>query len=185
MRKYLVLMMMFVSFSVLAEPSGTVTYLMTEPVTLFDKGIGELRAGVFKSLRDDEFPELLYNLITQVDYDWDANRITIDGGAHQRSDTRKNVDPKKLCERIVNRVKQNLGYDGNSKVLVDFGISGLARYFTHVGFKSKKEPDSLERDLASITVIKVSIYSSKNDKSPFDKELTCFSELSKKDIFYN
>ena len=183
MKKAVVFILAVTSMLASAEPSKAVAYLMNEPVTLFDKGLSDLHDTISKSIRQDQFPEIIGDFNAWAQYDWDSNRITINGTAYQDRATRRSMDPAKLCARIVNRIKRNLGYSDLTDQLREMGAAGLALKFRHLGYSSKNEPETLESDLASITRLKISVYSSGNNKPPFSMDTECISDLTKHEVY--
>lgn len=183
MHKKIAFLIGMVSLSVCAEPSKSVAYLMNEPVTLFDRGLSELSKRVDESLLLEEFPELIKQLNAWAKYDWNANAIIINGTVYQKNATLESTTPSRLCERVIGRMKNNLGYGEQN--FLKFGIGGLAPFFNHVGYTSKNEPVTLEKDIAGITSMKISVFSSENNEAPFAKRVTCVSNLTTSEIFYS
>ena len=131
MKKVVFLVLIATSSWIHAEPSNTVAYLMSEPVTLFDQGLRGLGESINNSLRIEEFPELIDGKFNAGGkYDWDANKIIIWGTAYQKASTLESTIPTQLCERIIERLKQNRGYGEIN--FVKYGI-GMAGGFRHLG----------------------------------------------------
>lgn len=184
MKKTIIAAACMVSFSVSAQPSSTVEYLMGEPVTLFDRGLRDLGGRVNESLMMDQFPELIQNLRASAGYDWDANRITIRGTLYQDGETLEETPSDDLCRRVVNRIKFNLAYSEETAFLREIGAGGIASLFRPVGFSSVNEPATLEKDIANITRLEISVHASGNNRAPFTRQLTCVSNLTDSEIFY-
>lgn len=183
MKKTSFAILVLASSFVNAEPSSSVLYLMNEPVTLFDRGLKDLGKKVDKSLRLEDFPELTKQLNAGASYDWNANRIKINGTAYQDGETLGISDSGELCKRIMHRVKFNLGYAEETAYFREIGASGIAPYFRHYGFSSIREPEGLEDDLAGITKLYISIMASEDNSVPFSRRSTCFSDLAGSKIY--
>ena len=89
----------------LAEPSRTVSYLMGEPVSLFDQGLRRLGERVQGTLLKGDFPEVVGNLDSNRDpsavYDWKSNRITLYGSVQRDQKTANPTTLMALCVRVV------------------------------------------------------------------------------------
>ena len=113
MRTILLLLACLAVPPALAEPSRTVSYLMGEPVSLFDLGLRRLGDRVQGTLLKEDFPEVVGNLNSNRDpsavYDWKSNRITFYGSVQHDKKTANPTTLMALCVRVVERVRFILG----------------------------------------------------------------------------
>lgn len=176
-----------------AEPSRTVSYLMTEPVTLFDQGLKRLGEQLDGALIiKGDFPELIGNLSigkkreVAADYDWKANRITIYGSVQRDYKAANPSTLMDLCSRVVERIRFNLGYGETGPQFRKLGLlQGVSTHFQHRGYQKKDEPPSVEDDLASIIAIRIIAFANRdNVRGLFgnSEQVTCIGNLTESEI---
>ena len=169
----------------LAEPSRTVSYLMGEPVSLFDIGLRRLGERVQGTLLKEEFPEVIGNLNSDRDpsavYDWKSNRITVYGSVQIDQRTANSTTLMALCVRVVERVRFILGYSEMGYQFRKIGVMpGVSTYFQHRGYQKKDEPQALEDDLAGLISIRIISFANKDNKSGLfgnSEQVTCIGNL--------
>jgi hypothetical protein len=191
-RKFLLILVCVSSSAAIAEPSRSVQYLMTEPVTLFDQGLQRLGVKLNEVLLRTDFPEIIGNLsITSkseiaADYDWKSNRITIYGSVQHDSKTANPTTLLDLCGRVVERMRFNLGYGEMGTRFRNAGLmQGVSIHFQHRGYQKKDEPSTLETDLASIIAIRIISFANKDNKRGLfgnSDQLTCIGNLLDSEI---
>lgn len=192
MRNLSWLVVCFLSSSAIAEPSRSVQYLMTEPVTLFDQGLKRLGVALDGVLLKADFPEMIGNLRigskseTSADYDWKSNKITIYGALQQESKTANPTTLLDLCGRVVERIRFNLGYGDMGTRFRNSGLmQGLSIHFQHRGYQKKDEPSTLETDLANIVAIRIIAHANKENKRGLfgnSEQVTCIGNLLDSEI---
>lgn len=192
MRSLILILACFSSLPAVAEPSRSVQYLMTEPVTLFDQGLKRLGVTLDGVLNKTDFPEIIGNLKigsgseTSANYDWNSNRITIYGSVQHDSKTSNPNTLLDLCGRVVKRIRFNLGYgDMGSRFRTSGLMQGVSIHFQHRGYQKKDEPSTLEADLASITAIRIIAFANKDNKRGLfgnSEQVTCIGTLSDSEI---
>lgn len=165
---------------------------MTEPVTLFDQGLQRLGVALSGVLIKTDFPEMIGNLSigskseTSADYDWKSNRITIYGSVQHDSKTANPTTLLKLCGRVVERIRFNLGYGEMGSRFRNSGLmQGVAIHFQHRGYQKKDEPSTLEADLANIIAIRIISFANKDNKPGLfgdSEQVTCIGNLSDSEI---
>ena len=175
-----------------AEPSRSIQYLITEPVTLFDQGLQRLGIKLNGALISTDFPEMIGNLSigskseTAADYDWKSNRITIYGSVQRDSKTANPATLLDLCGRVVERIRFNLGYGEMGTRFRTSGLmQGVSIHFQHRGYQKKDEPLTLEVDLASIIAIRVISFANKDNKRGLfgnSEQVTCIGNLLDSEI---
>lgn len=192
MRKLLWILVWFSCSPAIAEPSRSVQYLMTEPVTLLDQGLQRLGVALNGVLIRTDFPEMIGNLSigskseVSADYDWKSNRITIYGSVQHDSKTANPTTLLDLCGRVIERIRFNLGYgDSGSRFRKSGLMQGVSVHFQHRGYVKKDEPPTLEADLASIIAIRVISFANKDNKRGLfgnSEQVTCIGNLSDSEI---
>ena len=146
--KYLLMLLIpTISYSVNAEPSPKVRYLMNESMSMWDWGFYRIR----EDLSDLKLPnnKAMY---TDVEYDWKSDRIKIFASAKNMLPAKDAAEAKEWCKHSIQVVRVSLGQirfgDINSS-LYNF----YERYFSHEGYRDKNEPEELADELGSIVYI--------------------------------
>lgn len=163
MKKWAILLV-FLSAGARAEPGPTVNWLMSTPMTLFDRGMDKLDADVKSSVNYAEEPPAT-TAFGYASYDWTLNEIVL----------RVNLHPKAQltdedCTTYRQRIEFMTYFGGDTeaekrKNIADF----LDRQFAHFGFQEKARPDKLGENMASIVYTEVAIY----QPAPSRELLTC------------
>lgn len=155
--------------------SSILKFLMTEEVSLFDRGMDKL-ASQFDGM---EVSSIGY-FLTKVSYDWDENKIQISSTMSPNSrDAKDKTEAEEWCKKTIKYMKLILGVNdaiGNS--LHEY--SYMNQYFSHYGFKNNTESASRGRELDWITRLKATIQY--NDKAKIDSYATCEGTLISKEI---
>jgi hypothetical protein len=167
-----------------AGPSTAVSYLMSEPVTLFDWGIVRLYEYVNEFAAHYLQTGSVQDIYSTVSYDPPRNEIVISFVVTRKPDA-KDVDPasgdvssRNVCRSIIQKIRREFFADRNKEVRRS---SGIYRFFAHVGFRGDREPLDCFEEIENITVIRVSVYS---DKDPGKLVLQSESPLMAKDITF-
>lgn len=155
-----------------AEPTPTVRYLMKEPMSLWDKGMIQLR----DHLKNDPSSRLLY---VTVEYDWDANRIRI-GAVELGQEALSATEAKPWCKRTLESLRAALWVhwypDPTTGEPVVTG-SMIPKFFWHEGYTTKpRPPDNLADELHSITELSA-VYTGILPDNQGTKIFTCRSPL--------
>lgn len=142
----------FLAEPVLAGPDQTTQHLIGDSASMLDFGI--LRIDLL--LQKDN--------LGFANYDWDANRITVQALLFERPPTTSETenDPEKWCAEWVSRVRLTGGI--NTKTGEPFGKSSFfASRFGHEGFSRNSEPDDLLQQIDKL--INLECYAAVDDKS--------------------
>lgn len=156
-----------------AEPTRRISYLMNEPMTLFDWGLQQLTAAM-NSVHLKDGPKLMI----MTNYDWDKNRIKISAYSFENSMTRTNA--KKWCRETINAVRSHLLINPKTGEPLLGDSSVLARYFAHDGFEKKNRPKGVGKELDDITEISGTFML--NSKS--NKKVVCQGPLRSTKILF-
>jgi hypothetical protein len=148
-----------------ADPSPSVRYLMKEPVTLFDWGIVRLYEYLDGYTTHYLKTNAVQDIYSTVSYDTSRNNILITivvtREAQQAEEPPGIVRSrcKEICRDITRALRREFltGRDRHVR-----RSSGIYRFFGHVGFKGKDEPPDAYDEIEKITLINVSVYSSKD-----------------------
>ncbi len=184
----LILLFVLLGFSLsgYAEPSKTVTYLMNEPMTMFDWGMYRLEEWIDRKIRFDKFH--LIKTFSAVDYDWDRNRLTLEFTIWAKYIALTEFSEKALCKELTWYIRGAFGFvpkEEKNLATADMrSLLSLSRFFQHKDFKSGDEPDNLREEIDNIVNIRFDIYASKNDKSPYKHISSCESPLAGEKILY-
>jgi hypothetical protein len=160
------------SFVGYSEPTPSVSWLMNEPVTLFDLGIWRLRLA-----NDMSFVRLLtanpaikrYGFSaagrSNVFYVWDDNEIVIMADLDGKSATEEEcVTTWNLYVMLITGVYP----PGRSEPKDATAIMG--HYFSHIGFKNSRRPDDLDRNLLNLFRFVVRLTLTDKDGIPIEKD---------------
>lgn len=180
------------TFPAFSEPSRTTTYLMAEPVSLFDHGLKRLGEKANNVLGKSDFPEVIGNLSTSIkgetvaSYDLKSNRITLYGAVQQNVSSANPATLLNLCGRVVERLRFIFGYGEMGANYRKLGLmQGVAPNFQHRGYQKKDEPANLEDDLANMITIRIIAFANKDDKIGLygnSVQITCVGNLSDSEI---
>jgi len=128
-----------------AEPDSTVSWLMSEPASVFDIGMMKLENHLIQ--KTQQF-NLDFDFITDLNgwpyYDWDKNRITI------IIVTRTCNYSKERCKTLIDELRFFENFAKKHQ-----GYSKFAGFFEHNGYSSKDEPKGIAADLDKIMEIKI------------------------------
>jgi hypothetical protein len=165
--------------TVQADPSPSVLYLMGEPVSLFEWGIFRLEA------RAERFAWSGLDIKSQfahVEYDWPKNQLQIRLTVYPRYQSLQRTTARQVCGSLVQQAKSLLGVTPGFESMRD--IAGIGTFFHHQHFDKADAPKTLDADLEAITTLEVDVWVSKNDQPPFQKAVSCSSELLKSETRY-
>jgi len=154
-------------FSALAQasPSTETSWLMDEPLSLFDMGL--YRAGItanqalnktIAKVNKKVDAELIYNGSSHVEYDWKEDRIKIEWHVNYRiktlvpwEDKKEAIDTQeklnKLCLSLLSRLEGNTF--GQSDSWEYYGKEQITEHFGHSGYSRTDTPKDLYRNFAS------------------------------------
>ena len=165
----------FSATNVFAEPSKVIKFLMTEEVTLFDRGMDKL-----SSQFDGMEIESIGYFLTKVSYDWSANKIFITSSMSPNSrDAKNKTEADEWCKKTIKHMKFILGiFDSPKRSLHEY--SYMNQYFSHYGFKNNQESTNRGRGLDRITFLRATIQY--EDKTKIDASSSCEGALMNKDI---
>jgi hypothetical protein len=139
--------LVFLCGSVRAEPGPVVSYLMSQPASVFTIGMMRLErrltqlgsrvgAGYFAS------------------YDWEKNRIEVSS-----IDFDSVQAPQERCRALISAVRSDAGVDMDTgNFLGKLKNSYYADLFSQIGFKKKTDPEDLARQVDTIIVIDASVF---------------------------
>lgn len=143
-----------------ASPSENISFLMREPMTLFDWGIYRLR---------EELKSVYYHRAAQkaegkdevnsvlVDYVWALNRIRIAVTGHRKQPLSR-PELERECASVLNSIRSILNIDPKTgKPRGKFEHSALSEYFSHEGFAAAGTPADLSAELDKITYINAGV----------------------------
>lgn len=139
-----------------ADPNKTISYLMSEPMSMFDWGMYRLSRGVIGNYyANNEHVSNAGSL--SVDYDWDKNIIVMHHTIYQKTESLKKISSRDLCKELIK----------SFKFWHKAPTQSLGKFFVHKDFRSKSEPANLVRDVESLIVISISIWASETGEPPF------------------
>ena len=187
----LIFLFVLLGFSVssYAEPSKAVSYLMNEPMTMFEWGMYRLERSV-DGLNVEEF-DLINFQSWGVDYNWDRNRLVLKFAAYPKQKSLNKLPAKELCKELIWTVRWRFGVLKNDANLSNADREGTletlgpSMFFKHTGFESKGRPDNLTEEIHNIIIIRVTIRTGKDDKAPYTSILACECPLTGKQILYD
>jgi hypothetical protein len=162
-----------------AEPSPSIRYLMRESVSMFEWGVFRLetRAGQF-AWDDLDIPKQF----ARVDYDWAKNQLTLRLTVYPRYQSLLSASAKGACGSLIRQMKFHFGVAPRSEFLHE--LSGIGTFFRHQQFDKADAPATLDRDLESVTQLRVDVMASKSDRPPFQAMQSCSSDLLKSEISF-
>jgi len=152
------LLIMLIPSIVQAEPSKTPRFLMDEPMSLWDWGFYQLRKRVDR-LEGKKIGEALFTFGAAT-YDWDKNRIIIEGVFSGES-------TQKSCVNTINKFKGTLAstYSSPERLLVN-AERLFTSMFSHAGgYQSTKRPDDFGKQLIKIVLFEIYIHDIKKENS--------------------
>ncbi|OHY72932.1 hypothetical protein [Marinobacter sp. AC-23] len=173
------MLLLLASSNASSGPNKTVSYLMNEPLTMFEWGLYKVKDEIFSIEFEDL--DLTFRNLAGVEYDWEGNRINLSLTIYPEYAFFKKVGGKKICKLALQKVKSRFGYGVEAKYRELFGIN---TYFEHKGFTNKSKPESLAEDLENITKIMINVYSSESNRPMFKKMATCSSMLLEDDVYF-
>jgi hypothetical protein len=163
--------------SAFAEPAPATTWLMNEPMSIWDWGIFRLQGRVDNMkevqslLRDAKW------FFGDVEYDWDANRIKIQIALDSSALTSKS------CIENMRQAKAVLtNYTFEASKQREAAIAMIAGTFSHAGgYQSKNEPKKLAEEIARLVQIEVQLHT-KDSQGVYHRKVQCRSDLLEADI---
>ncbi|MCG3769478.1 MAG: hypothetical protein JW384_00600 [Nitrosomonadaceae bacterium] len=157
------------------EPSPTVRYLMSEPVTMWDWGIYGLskrlderitslegQTGGWGDPKTFEDLDTVGQIFGNVDYKWDANRLVL--RVFGWTETVKKMGivvvsdevAENNCKRVIADIKRSLGIDPETGKPSSGEQSSSGLFFSHSSFTPKDEPLKLWGEIDNMISIMVS-----------------------------
>jgi hypothetical protein len=184
--RVLMILVAFFTFSSFcsAEPSPPLTYLMTEPVTLFDLGILRLHEYVEGYAAHYLQTKPVEDIYSTVTYDATRNKILISFVVTRKPDPKRESpsfvqsNSRSICRTIIQDMRREFFVGRNWQVRRS---SGIYRFFAHVGFRGEREPLDCYEAIEKMTLLGVSVYS---HKDPGKLILHGESPLMDKDIIF-
>ncbi len=152
---------------------------MGESVSLFEWGVFRLQARAELFAWDDIDVRKQF---ARVDYDWDKNQLTLRMTVYPRYQSLQKVTARGACGSLIRQIKFHFGVAPGSEFMRELG--GIGTFFRHQHFARSNAPDTLDRDLETITQLRVDVMASKSDQPPFDAVQSCSSELLKSEVMY-
>lgn len=147
-----------------ASPSRETSWLMDEPLSLFDMGLykttilAEEELNKFKNKVNKEIgKDFIYSTDSSVEYDWDKDRIKIEWTIFYQIDTLIQSDgkPEKMdtqdklnqfCHYALSRLEGNTF--GQSDSFENYGKEQISKLFGHSGYIKDDMPKDLYREIA-------------------------------------
>jgi hypothetical protein len=205
--------LLFIPVKIQAEPSPTVRQLMQDSFTMFDWGLyqlenflakyefsdlGFVRSNVDKHGLFSEKDPQASTVSSQVDYEWDSNRVIITFLVGTTYSRLKKSSAKELCTNMTNGVRSGFLSDNPSVK----GFANIARFFEHKGFSTfKDDQERIKRidEIEKIIYIRIYINARNFDEKisttqiteklksgflPYTNVLRCESPLRGKDVYY-
>jgi hypothetical protein len=166
-----------VTKAVFADPSTTVKYLMSDPISRWDWGMYRLEQFIRENL-----PREKEKFILQIDYDWNKNRIYI-AFTPGESDASNTNEAREKCRNTLNRLKDFLGINPETgkpnPILITSGRIG--DFFLHKGYSLTSEPQDLWEEIDRITVLSSTV----SIKSELNKYVRCECPLLGKEVLFS
>lgn len=157
-----------------AEPSRVPTWLMNEPMSLFDWGMYKTDQHMRERLKavDITFSAKYFHASAQ--YDWKENRIKLN--AMFTGDASAVTDA--ACIEHIKKAKAAfLNYAWEAKEQIQEAPGVMATLFSHEGsYQSKGQPKDVGEQLANIAVMEVVMMSTSS--SGFTPQSKCSSSLT-------
>jgi hypothetical protein len=180
MRKAVFLACILCTGTVQADPSPSVRYLMSEPVSLFEWGIFRLEARAERFAFDGLD---IRKQFARVQYDWSSNQLRVQLTVYPRYQSLQGTTARHVCDSLVRQEKSLLGVTPGFEQMRE--IDGVGTFFRHQHFDKADVPKTLDADLEAITILEVDVMVSKSDQPPFQKAASCSSELLKSETRYS
>ncbi|MGE3424986.1 MAG: hypothetical protein AB7N24_23305 [Dehalococcoidia bacterium] len=154
--KVLLLFVMLLPAYGRAGPDSTTNYLMSDSFTLLDWGIYRMQM----TLDASKLFEIENTGVSRsVSYDWDRNRIVVEVLSLTESKEDEQFDAKALCNRLINAARVSLGvHPETGKPLLGGDHSFASGYFSHQGFKLKKQPEDLRAQIDKLIELRAIVY---------------------------
>lgn len=143
-----------------AEPTATVTWLMNEPMSLFDWGVykADKKAGGLGELGSRLFTARFMS--GSAAYDWDANRLRLRVFLNGNGTDAECVENLKAAKHVF----LDFTVTGNDQATAAATVFGYL--FSHEGgYRAKSTPAKLGHELANIATIEATIFKSNNDQT--------------------
>ena len=171
-----------------ADPGPVVTWLMNEPISLFDLGMHRLSNAVRDWPAADEqnfwLQEFAGMPSYSVAYDWDLNRIFIRGNMKIVTDK-----AKEACRAMIDAVHLQAYMDAFSRGEVEMfapgsegGYSRFAGFFSHYAYGTQSEPEEYRSRLDNIIILEATVL--KLDLNLGADTVKCFQPLTGGDNVY-
>ena len=177
--KKIIILFVFLSTQLNAEPNKTAKYLMNDSFTMFEWGLYQIEDTLAKKNFSDL--DLIFRTIVSTEYDWESNQIKIDLVIYPSFQKISSIGEKEACRTALTDIKQHFGfgYDDERR-----SILSISSHFKHKGFINKSEPKTFMGDIEKMAKVTVKIYSSKDNKPNFSNKAICTSKLLEKDIYF-
>jgi len=161
-RKLICSLLMCTSIGIHAEPSKTVTYLMNEPLSMWDYGLYQLdnRLMDISLIQSGKISKTKF--FATSSYDFESNRITIFASTpldlsnipSYRFEASSITVAKAYCKDMIGSVRSRLNANNRQLFAVTGQNSSVCGYFKHNGFKNALEPSNICNELESMIEIK-------------------------------
>lgn len=179
MRKAIFVACILCASTVQADPSPSVRYLMDEPISLFEWGIFRLQARAERFAWDHLDVKSQY---ARIEYDWTKNQLQVEMTVYPRSQSLQRTTAREVCGSLIHQMKMHLGVAPGTEELRE--INGIGTFFRHQQFEKAGVPKTLDANLEAITTLEVDLMVSKSDQPPFEKAISCSSDLLKPETRY-
>lgn len=166
-----------------AAPSAGITYLMSEPMSLFEWSMLRLDQRLDNLCATWPADLDLISATSNVDYDWDRNRVIMEFIVYPRYISLGARPARELCSQLTGRVKGHFGV-GNGPDLVFSLEPGIGRLFDHMFFESKNRPLNLADEVNGLAVIRIQVWASPKDEPMFLPIITSESSLMGEDVLW-
>jgi hypothetical protein len=162
-----------------SEPSSDIKWLMNDSVSLLDWGLYKIKQHLQGKEINDSFNMddgiiNTYEIIPVVSYEYELNRIYINGTIFNYSDIENKKQAKYMCKETINMIKQFW-----------LKLHPLESFFSHEGYAIKTRPKTINDEIKNITVIKASILPPRPSFNPVDKRtINCESPYKSDTILF-
>jgi len=136
-----------------ADPSSGIRWLQNEPVMLFDWGMRNTEESLKKASKVVQFT-LEGTLMQATNYDFTKNSITLWIVISSPKQNYTSQDCKDALTNVHRVLLVQLGNETDEKKKAYVIVNN---WFSHKGFKTKSRPKALEKEVAELTILKLSI----------------------------
>jgi hypothetical protein len=158
-----------------AEPGRVATWLMNEPMSLFDWGVykTDKKMADLKTIKETYSAQFFFG---SADYDWNANRLQL-----RVSFIGKETEAE--CIENIKRAKGAfLNYTWSEREQAKIAKEVFAALFSHEGgYKSKGQPEDIGEQVASMSVIEATAFI-QGDKGSFLPKARCRMDFKSPEV---